>query len=52
MDLLFGTYKNCVDNTDFCKNKINKTEKEKELCDKQSKNIKLKENIDYCINNS
>jgi len=52
MDFLFGTYKNCVDNTDFCKNKFNKTEKEKELCDKQSKNIKLKENIDYCINNS
>lgn len=48
IDYLFGTYKGCVDNSEFCKNKKNKTENEKELCNKQGRGIKLKPNIDYC----
>jgi len=47
-DFLFGTYKGCVDNIDFCKNNISKTEKEIELCEKEINNIKLRTNIDYC----
>ena len=47
-DFLLGTYKGCVDNIDFCKNNIFKTEKEIELCEKQIENIKIRPNIDYC----
>ena len=53
IDFLFGTYKRCVDNSEFCKNKDKNemNEKEKELCGKQELNIKLHPDIDYCSSN-
>tara|TARA_B100000686_G_C16733223_1_gene942028 strand:+ start:381 stop:1004 length:624 start_codon:yes stop_codon:yes gene_type:complete len=50
VDFLFGTYKGCIDNTEFCQNNTPKNKKEEELCEKQAKNIKIRSNIDYCKN--
>jgi hypothetical protein len=47
-DFILGTYKGCVDNRDFCNSDSEKNEKEKELCDKQIRNIKLHPDIEYC----
>lgn len=48
MDYIMGTYKNCVDNTVFCKKNKNKSKKNYKLCTLQENNIKLPYNIDYC----
>lgn len=48
MDYIMGTYKNCVDNTVFCKKNKNKSKKNYKLCKLQENNIKLPYNIDYC----
>ena len=48
MDYIMGTYKNCVDNTEFCKKHKFDSKKNKNLCKKQENNIKLPYNIKYC----
>ena len=47
IDFLFGTYKGCVDNTEYCKGPI-QSEKDRKLCENQEKQIPLPFNIEYC----
>ena len=50
-DMLFNTYKGCVDNSDFCNdNSIEKSTNDLELCDKQINNIELPSGLTYCEN--
>jgi TRAP-type mannitol/chloroaromatic compound transport system permease small subunit len=46
-DFLFGTYKGCIDNTDYCKTNKYKSKKDYRICRKQEKDRKLS-GIDYC----
>ena len=48
IDFLFGTYRGCIDNTEFCNNTVDKTEKEKKICEMQSMNIQPRDDIYYC----
>lgn len=48
IDYIMGTYKNCVDNTEFCKKHKFDSSKNFDLCNKQENNINLPYNIKYC----
>lgn len=50
MDYIMGTYKNCVDNTEFCKKHKFDSKKNYKLCSKLEKNINLPYGIKYCSN--
>lgn len=46
-DFIFGTYKGYVDNSDYCKLKTNKTEKDIQICEAQEKNKPLPYGLKY-----
>lgn len=48
IDFLFGTYRGSIDNTEFCNNTVDKTEKEKKICEMQRMNILPRDDIYYC----
>lgn len=47
-DFLFGTYRGCVDNTEYCNENMFKTKKDYKLCLKEKKGIDLPSDIQYC----
>ena len=49
-DHLFGTYKDCVDNEEFCKKHKYDSEKNRKLCENEENNIPLLYDIKYCKN--
>ena len=46
-DFIFGTYKGYVDNSEYCKLKTNKTEKDIQICEAQEKNKPLPYGLKY-----
>tara|TARA_B110000208_G_C11752878_1_gene424125 strand:+ start:25 stop:714 length:690 start_codon:yes stop_codon:yes gene_type:complete len=49
-DHLFGTYKDCIDNKEYCKNHKFDSDKNKKLCENEENNIQLPYDIKYCKN--
>ena len=47
-DFIMGTFKWCVDNIEYCKNNMNKTDKEIIICENQANGIDLNYGISYC----